>query len=860
MVRYTILSNLHSLPTDCPQREKRGWLGDSQWVSGAASLRYDMMKLYANWLRTFEDTQMVECAQLQIVAGAIIPWELLTRTGRTPSPSMYSVARSVVDFLTRHVAPETGLVEFGYYGDWCAAEKTNRSQVTGWSHLLSVSRMVDMARALAMEHPDEKRYAEDAIQYNALFDRLKVAYHDAYFNASEGNYGHSQTANALPLFLNITPPALVPGVARTLAKSLQSHDDSILSGAMGARYVFEALAENGFQELALDISTSVEQPSFGYMALQGPAGGNPGAGTVWEKWLGNCHDYGGGSKNHPMFTGGIGVYLHRIAGISRREHGRIHLKPGGGDFGVAARIGGAVVSIATDAGELRMQWRAHATGEISFHVNMSVPLGLQERVVLHVPCHGQKITQHVHGQTKRKQQIQGWKALKRQRQLEKPHGDNVFRAKALWNKLRERGKAAGGEEEISRVSQILALLRGRLQDVVCRHDASRVVQACFQYGTAEQREEIFKELRSIMLELCMTQYGKFLVTSMIRYSDSALCEKIVACFKGNAVRLGTHTMGCAVLEVLFNGRPSRVRKSRNYVAKETMTELFSEFYGKSFQIFSKKGEKLSQFLERSTESQRRVVMDDLERNLGKMIAKGLHRLSFSHPLILEFLSHCDATSTEASNMRTSLLDAALELSSTVDGSEIMSDCVAHGSAKDRKTVVKQIKGRALGVAMHPCGHIVLMRILQVVDDTTLVRKSVFKEIVEEDGAMGQLLANDCGARLALFLLNPGEAAMKRFQAERVRKILMKEHVSKKDPETRRQEHLGTIKDSIISACSSTDACVSMLMSRFSGALLKEVLKQYAPAAVMDALRAAVATDANSRGEGSDGNKEKEEEE
>ena len=79
---------------------------------------------------------------------------------------MYSVARSVVDFLTRHVAPETGLVEFGYYGDWCAAEKTSRSQVTGWSHLLSVSRMVDMARALAMEHPDEKGMPR--MRYNTM--------------------------------------------------------------------------------------------------------------------------------------------------------------------------------------------------------------------------------------------------------------------------------------------------------------------------------------------------------------------------------------------------------------------------------------------------------------------------------------------------------------------------------------------------------------------------------------------------------------------------------------------------------------------------------------------------------------------
>ena len=33
-VRYTQLSNLHHHPTDCPQREKRGWMGDSQITSG----------------------------------------------------------------------------------------------------------------------------------------------------------------------------------------------------------------------------------------------------------------------------------------------------------------------------------------------------------------------------------------------------------------------------------------------------------------------------------------------------------------------------------------------------------------------------------------------------------------------------------------------------------------------------------------------------------------------------------------------------------------------------------------------------------------------------------------------------------
>ena len=42
---HTQLDNLHSIPTDCPQREKRGWMGDAQWTSEEASLNMDMQSL-----------------------------------------------------------------------------------------------------------------------------------------------------------------------------------------------------------------------------------------------------------------------------------------------------------------------------------------------------------------------------------------------------------------------------------------------------------------------------------------------------------------------------------------------------------------------------------------------------------------------------------------------------------------------------------------------------------------------------------------------------------------------------------------------------------------------------------------------
>lgn len=63
MYEYTQLSNVHFHPTDCPQREKRGWTGDAQVTAGGATLNFDTSSFYAQWLQTFADHQLVNCAK-----------------------------------------------------------------------------------------------------------------------------------------------------------------------------------------------------------------------------------------------------------------------------------------------------------------------------------------------------------------------------------------------------------------------------------------------------------------------------------------------------------------------------------------------------------------------------------------------------------------------------------------------------------------------------------------------------------------------------------------------------------------------------------------------------------------------------
>lgn len=165
-----------------------------------------------------------------MVVGAVVPWEVAVKTGDVAfAAEHYTTAKALVDFMTRHLDPELGLVccdnivvfccycswlavvvllpcgvclggaghvarcgawvplpplagppvcsapwcdtrvvqvTWGYYGDWLALEGVPKPQVTGWSHILAVSRVCDLAR-LAQQHTD-------ADAYTALLARLKT--------------------------------------------------------------------------------------------------------------------------------------------------------------------------------------------------------------------------------------------------------------------------------------------------------------------------------------------------------------------------------------------------------------------------------------------------------------------------------------------------------------------------------------------------------------------------------------------------------------------------------------------------------------------------------------------------------------
>jgi len=436
-VVQTQASNVHAHPTDCPQREKRGWTGDGQVTSGQCSLNFDSVAMYATWLQTMADSASVGCALAPKtpttpqpntfkccdpatkqfgcdytdlppggahggfaetsgsvadvvpymgvggwpgdpswgLAGTTIPWEVMTQTGDESIVSeFYGLAKGVVDFFSRQGDPKMGgLVSFGYYGDWLSLEPVAKPQIVSWSHVLGVARLVDMATRIGE--------AADAARFAAQLANLTRAYRAAYEEA-DGTFGATQTANVLALYLNLTEGAAgAAAAAAALTTNLGTHGNRTQSGLIGASYVLQALTRGGAHELALAIASAVDEPSWGYMVKTGP-------GTIWETW-----DDTSNSHNHPMFTASIGKYLYAVAGLQPeawRDALVPELRPGGGNAAVAAALGSASVSVTSrrGAGPIQLSWSCDETSQ-RFHANASVPHGFATALlIIPIPTKG----------------------------------------------------------------------------------------------------------------------------------------------------------------------------------------------------------------------------------------------------------------------------------------------------------------------------------------------------------------------------------------------------------------------------------------------------------------------------------------
>jgi hypothetical protein len=185
MTRASQTGNLWSIPTDCPQRERRGWMGDAQASADEAAMNFDMQLFYEEFLNKIRDDQLrfngnhptdtgaladvvpfdgiggnPGCPIWQ-VAYIVIGRQLWKHYGEDALPSLrkhYTGMKELMGWFDRHADPSDGLLVHACYGDWMgfnpeshnsgSSALTPRDSVTAFYHVLAMQYLAQVAEAV----------------------------------------------------------------------------------------------------------------------------------------------------------------------------------------------------------------------------------------------------------------------------------------------------------------------------------------------------------------------------------------------------------------------------------------------------------------------------------------------------------------------------------------------------------------------------------------------------------------------------------------------------------------------------------------------------------------------------------------
>ncbi|KAI5788184.1 armadillo-type protein [Pyronema domesticum] len=311
------------------------------------------------------------------------------------------------------------------------------------------------------------------------------------------------------------------------------------------------------------------------------------------------------------------------------------------------------------------------------------------------------------------------KRLIAERKQAKPMGDVIHKSKKLWEQMRRRDMSA--EERKKKIDEHQEMIRGHIKDLVFKHDASRVVQTALKYGSKAVREEVAKELKGTYLQLAQSSYGKYLVAKVMHYGSAEIRKMVVNEFCGHVKKLIRHREASFVIEDCYAQFGTTEQKAR----------MVREFYGAEFALFGgKDGEtdaSLKKILEKSPEK-RAVIMKNMLELLTAVVEKGAIIFSLVHKAMLEYVSNVTPGTTDATEFIELVKEHIAPIGFTKDGAQVVMRCLALGNAKDRKVMLKALKGEVPGLASNENGHQVLLTLMDVVDDTVLVNKSIFAEL------------------------------------------------------------------------------------------------------------------------------------
>lgn len=345
------VSNMISIPTDCPQREKAGWTGDMQIFAPTAAYNRDVKAFLERWLVNMRIDQSPEGAVPDVTpaipyfnqtsangcagwgdAAIVVPWVLYQEYGDI------KVLEENYDMMEKwHRFVEVETTDYLWnkdryqYGEWLVptvpeeyqklgegrvSYNVGQDEISTAMYFRSTLLLSKVARILGKE--------ERADELEDLSEKIRRAFCEAYIHDDGTMQIDMQGQYVLALGLGIvSEPELKTRMQDHLAELVRENGNRLNTGFIPTPFLMDVLADID-PSLAMDVLFQTESPSWLYEVTKG-------ATTLWEGWTQIASDGtpSSGSYNHFAY-GCVGDYIYRrILGIAPAEtaYGKVRIEP-----------------------------------------------------------------------------------------------------------------------------------------------------------------------------------------------------------------------------------------------------------------------------------------------------------------------------------------------------------------------------------------------------------------------------------------------------------------------------------------------------------------------------------------------------
>lgn len=360
IIDRAIRSNWQAVWTDCPHREKLGWL-EQDWLNGEGLVyNYDCRSMIEQTMQNIADAQHANgavpttapeyiyfkgkwldpFAESPEWGGALValPFLYLQHYGDDRMVKKYAQQMfRYVDYLQSKDSCrilKQGLGDWYDYGKGRSGFSQNTPMpLVATAHYYQWVKLTQKAAAMSGKTAEANRYAILASEILQAFQKEFLHIEKAASSGKSSSdavvkdavvkdaiektyYGSgSQASNAIPLALGMVPSQYRKQVLQHLVDDIHAHHDRLTTGDVGNRYLFQTLLENGYADLWYKMLAHDDVPGYGFQIKKGMT-------TLTEQWNPEM----GASMNHFMMAHINNHFLPDIVGI-RIEQGRLIIAP-----------------------------------------------------------------------------------------------------------------------------------------------------------------------------------------------------------------------------------------------------------------------------------------------------------------------------------------------------------------------------------------------------------------------------------------------------------------------------------------------------------------------------------------------------